>query len=103
MLSREETYQLKYTIALIAEFAKKFHLGKKQAYNYIKRFNGFDYLKSFYDVLHTLSFEEAVRDISIIYLRTQWWQAQTSRQMIAMQCHHVITMMWYMAQLQMTA
>lgn len=37
MLSREETYQLKYTIALIAEFAKKFHLGKKQAYNYIKR------------------------------------------------------------------
>ena len=69
MLSREETYQLKYTIALIAEFAKKFHLGKKQAYNYIKRFNGFDYLKSFYDVLHTLSFEEAVRDISIICAR----------------------------------
>lgn len=69
MLSREETYQLKYTIALIAEFAKKFHPGKKQAYNYIKRFNGFDYLKSFYDVLHTLSFEEAVRDISIICAR----------------------------------
>lgn len=82
MLSREETYQLKYTIALIAEFAKKFHLGKKQAYNYIKRFNGFDYLKSFYDVLHTLSFEEGSRSRYINYLRTQWWQAQISGQMI---------------------
>ena len=47
MMSREETYQLKYTIALIAEFAKKFHLGKKQAYNYLKRFNGLGYLKSY--------------------------------------------------------
>ena len=69
MMSREETYQLKYTIALIAEFAKKFHLGKKQAYNYLKRFNGLDYLKSYYDVLHTLSFEETIRDISIICFR----------------------------------
>ena len=69
MMSREETYQLKYTIALIAEFAKKFHLGKKQAYNYLTRFNGLDYLKSYYDVLHTLSFEEAIRDISIICFR----------------------------------
>ena len=50
MMSREETYQLKYTIALIAEFA-------------------LDYLKSYYDVLHTLSFEEAIRDISIICFR----------------------------------
>ena len=31
----------------IAEFAKKFHLGKKQAYNYLKRFKGLDYLKSY--------------------------------------------------------
>lgn len=65
-MSREETYQIKYTIALIAEFGKKFHLSNKQAYNYLKRFNGLSYLKSFYDVLHTLSFEEAVHDISVI-------------------------------------
>lgn len=68
-MSREESYQLKYTIALIAEFAKKFNIGKKQAYNYLKRFKGLSYLKSFYDVLHTLSFEEAIQDISIICRR----------------------------------
>ena len=67
--TKKQYAMMKYTIALIAEFAKKFHLGKKQAYNYLKRFNGLDYLKSYYDVLHTLSFEEAIRDISIICFR----------------------------------
>lgn len=65
-MSREESNRLKYTIALVAEFARKFNLGKRQAYNYLKRFKGMSYLKSFYDVLHTLSFEEAIEDISII-------------------------------------
>lgn len=68
-MSREESYQLKYTIALIAEFAKAYSLGKKQAYNYLRRFKGLAYLKQFYDVLHTLPFEEAIHDISIICSR----------------------------------
>lgn len=68
-MTREETYQVKYTIALVAEFAKKFNLGKRQAFNYLKRFKGLVYLKEFYDVLHTLSFEEAIHDISIICQR----------------------------------
>lgn len=66
IMSREESYKVKYTIALIAEFSKKFNLGKRQTYNYLKRFKGLSYLKSFYDVLHTLTFEEAVHDISVI-------------------------------------
>lgn len=65
-MSREETYQVKYTIALIAEFAKRYSLGKRQAYNYLKRFKGLSYLKSFYDVLHTLSFEEAIYDLAVV-------------------------------------
>lgn len=65
-MSREETNEIRYTIALIAEFAKKFNLEQRQAYNYLKRFKGLSYLKNFYDILHTLSFEEAVHDISII-------------------------------------
>lgn len=68
-MTRDESYQLKFTIALIAEFAKKFDISKKQAYNYLRRFKGLDYLKDFYDVLHTLSFEEAIHDISIICFR----------------------------------
>ena len=65
-MSRSETNKLKYISALVAEFAAKFSIGEKQAYNYLKRFKGMDYLSEFYDVLHTLSFEETVCSLSIV-------------------------------------
>ena len=59
-MSREETNKLKYTIALIAEFANRFGIGEKQAYNYLSRFKGLAHLSSFYNVIHTQSFDDAV-------------------------------------------
>ena len=59
-MSREETNRLKYTIALIAEFACRFGIGEKQAYNYLSRFKGLAHLTAYYDVIHTQSFEDAV-------------------------------------------
>lgn len=81
-MSREETNQIRYIIALIAEFAKKFNLGQRQAFNYLKRFKGIDYLMSFYDVLHTQSSEDAIHDITIICERnggTLKYQIQTNK------------------------
>ena len=46
-MSREETNKLKYTIALIAEFADRFGVGEKQAYNYLSRFKGLAQLFTF--------------------------------------------------------
>ncbi|MBR5481372.1 MAG: DUF3791 domain-containing protein [Bacteroidaceae bacterium] len=59
-MSREETNRLKYTIALIAEFADRFGIGEKQAFNYLSRFKGLAHLATYYDVIHTLSFDDAV-------------------------------------------
>lgn len=59
-MSREETNKLKYTIALIAEFADRFGIGEKQAYNYLSRFKGLSHLFAFYNVIHTQSFDDAV-------------------------------------------
>ena len=59
-MSREETNKLKYTIALIAEFANRFGIGEKQAYNYLSRFKGLAHLFTFYNVIHTQSFDDAV-------------------------------------------
>ena len=59
-MSREETNKLKYTIALIAEFADRFDIGEKQAYNYLSRFKGLEHLFAFYNVIHTQSFDDAV-------------------------------------------
>lgn len=68
-MSREENNKLKYFIALIAEFARRYGIGEKQAFNYIRRFKGMDYLNDFYDVLHTQSFEDAIESTSIICQR----------------------------------
>ena len=65
-MSREESNKLKYTIALIAEFADKFSIGKRQAYNYLKRFKGLEFLNTHYGVEHTQSFENTVEDLSIV-------------------------------------
>lgn len=61
-----ELKKLKYTIALIAEFAQKYGLSDKQAYNYLERFKGIAHLSDFYDVLHTLSFEDAIESLSVV-------------------------------------
>lgn len=63
-MSREENNKLKYTIALIAEFADKFGIGEKQAYNYLSRFKGLAHLFAYYDVIHTLSFDDAVNTMT---------------------------------------
>ena len=65
-MAREELNMLKYTIALIAEFASRFHLGERQAYNYLRRFKGMEYLKESYGILHTLSFNDAVETMAAV-------------------------------------
>ncbi len=46
-MSHEESNRLKYTISLIAEFADRFGIGEKQAFNYLLRFKGLSHLKVF--------------------------------------------------------
>ena len=55
---------LNYIIALIAEFAKTHGLTNQQAYQYLNQYKGLDYIERFYDVEHTLSFEDAVEDVT---------------------------------------
>ena len=51
-MSREETNRLEYAIALIADFAKTYHIKQRQAFNYLRRFNGLNFLKEHYGVMH---------------------------------------------------
>ena len=46
-----------------AGIAAKFGILPKQAYNYMKRFQGLDYIYRHYGVLHTYSFEDSVAAI----------------------------------------
>ena len=56
--------QVSYIIAVISDFAKRFGLSNPQAYRYLARYKGIDFLQEFYDVEHTLSFDDVVADVA---------------------------------------
>lgn len=59
-MSKQETNILRFTIAVVTEFARFYGISQKQAYNYLVRFRGMEHLDEFYNVLHTQSFEDNV-------------------------------------------
>lgn len=56
--------QVSYIVAVISDFAERFGLSTPQAYRYLARYKGIDFLQEFYDVEHTLSFENVVADVA---------------------------------------
>ena len=57
---------LDYIVVCISEFANRNGMHMRDAYIYLKKHNGIDFLKEFYDVEHTLSFDEALDDLAAI-------------------------------------
>ena len=57
--------RINYVVALITEFAKEHQISAQQAYLYLKVNKGLNFIEQFYDVEHTLSFENAVEDLTI--------------------------------------
>lgn len=55
-----------YTMTAIIEFARYHRLSIREASNYLNRFKGIDFLSEFYDVEHTLSFNDCVEDLTLI-------------------------------------
>ena len=56
--------KLAYVIAVVSEFAARFSLNPQQAYRYLDRFKGIDFVDRFYNVEHTQSFEDVVEDLA---------------------------------------
>ena len=57
---------MSYIVALISDFAERFGLTTPQAYRYLALYKGIDFLDEFYDVEHTLSFEDAINDLTLV-------------------------------------
>lgn len=62
----EEIHMLDYIVVCISEFANKYKMHMRDAYIYLDAYKGIDFLKEFYDVEHTLSFEDAIDDVVAI-------------------------------------
>ena len=61
---------IEYIIALVNEFSKRYGLTEKQAYRYIRIHKGIAFIEEHYDIMHTLSFEDAVDGVAL-YCKNQ--------------------------------
>lgn len=57
---------IRYIIACVNEFAKKYLLTPKDAFNYLDRFKGLAFIIEFYETEHQLSLDEAIDDLTHI-------------------------------------
>jgi len=53
-----------YIIMAIRKFAEHYALSGQQAYRYLKNYAGIAFLDDCYEAEHTLSFDDAVEDLS---------------------------------------
>jgi len=65
----EDKYKLPYMICVIRNFSDRTGLTMRQAFNYLKRYKGIDFLDECYPAEHTLSIENAVDDLLVICKR----------------------------------
>ena len=49
-----------YIVMLIAAFARRYSLSDAEAYSYLNRYGVIKWAHGFYDVMHTLSFDDMV-------------------------------------------
>ena len=61
--------RITYMVYCINTFAERYRLTAKQAFAYLNRFKGMDFLDECYEAEHQLSLEDAVNDLSIICKR----------------------------------
>lgn len=62
-MSREDVNVLNYIVVCISEFARRYEMHARDAYIYLSRNKGIEFLKEFYDVEHTLSFDDVLDDL----------------------------------------
>ncbi|WP_055666046.1 DUF3791 domain-containing protein [Desnuesiella massiliensis] len=65
-MSKEEQNKIDYMVVCVNEFAERFIMNYKDAFNYLNKFNAIRFLNENYEIEHTLSIEEAIDDITTI-------------------------------------
>lgn len=68
-MSQLEQNKIRYTVACVNEFARSISLTTIQALKFLLEHKAINFLDAFYDVEHTLSFEDAVSDLTNVSLQ----------------------------------
>ena len=56
--------KLEWTLIFVSEFARRYDLTLKQAFNYLSRYRGIAFVDDHYDYVHTQSFQSMVNDMA---------------------------------------
>ena len=68
-MAQSEINLLNYIVVCISEFAVRYEMHTREAYIYLNTYKGLEFLKEFYDVEHTLSFDDVIDDLTAICLK----------------------------------
>lgn len=68
-MSELQKNMVDYFVICINEFAKRYGIGASEAMVYLDKYNGLQFLEEFYDVQHTLSFDETVDNLTVVCQR----------------------------------
>ena len=68
-MDKEQKNKLTYIIYCVNAFGERYNLRPKQAYTYLRRYRGIDFIDECYAAEHTLSLEDAVDDMSVVCKR----------------------------------
>lgn len=60
---KQEKRLIDYIVICINEFAKQCKISSKEAYLYLKKFKGIEFLKENYEAEHTVSLDDAIEDL----------------------------------------
>ncbi len=58
--------KINYTVVCVNEFANRYNISSKEAFVYLYDYKGIEFIKENYDIEHTLSFNDAVDDLTLI-------------------------------------
>ena len=64
IMEKDTKNKIEYIVVCISEFANRFKIPTQQAYAYLKRYKGIDYLDEFYDVEHLFSIEDTIDNVT---------------------------------------
>ena len=65
-MTKADRNLLDYIVICISEFANRYGMHMRDAYIYLNRYKGIQFLKEFYHVEHILSFDDTINDLSAI-------------------------------------
>lgn len=64
-----DKYMIPYMNACVRGFSKRFGLSLHNAFNYLMRFKGMQFLQDCYEAEHLVSVEDAVDDLTLVCQR----------------------------------